>query len=116
MAQIINKISHISHMKAIFSHKKEATSTLNQGRKPIYLQDFDQRSLSCLIIQFFYKTWIFIDMILAECKQLPNFPVMSMSTMHKWCRKLGLFYMQYNKTFECVNNFLSMLCLRLASF
>ena len=33
-----------------------------------------------------------LDMILKECKQLRDFPVMTKSTLRKWCRKLGFCY------------------------
>ena len=40
------------------------------------------------------------DMILAECKTLLHFPVMSTNTLLKWCKKLGLCYKRCKKNKE----------------
>lgn len=42
-------------------------------------------------------------MVWAECKELPDFPVMSKSiTLLKWCRKLEFCYKHHNKKCKCI--------------
>ena len=43
-------------------------------------------------------------MMLTECEQLPDFTVISRSTLHKWRKKSGFCYMQSNKKYECIND------------
>ena len=57
---------------------------LHQGGKPIYLEHFEQRPLSRLILIFVCKQSLqlpALDMILTELKQLPQFPILSKSTL-----------------------------------
>ena len=44
-------------------------------------------------------------MILAECKQILTFPIMSMSTLCKWCRNLEFFYEKHNKKMQVYQRF-----------
>ena len=44
-------------------------------------------------------------MTLAECKQLPDFAVMSKSTLRKWCKKFGICYKQHNKKMQVCQQF-----------
>ena len=57
----------------------------------MYLDKFKYRFLSRLILGFFCRPspqLSILDMILADCKQLPNFPALRKSTLCKWCRKM----------------------------
>ena len=92
IAQIIVETCGISR-RQIFS-KKERAPALNQGRKFIYLDNFGQRFLSYLVLNFFSQLWT-VNRILAECflinlKQLPGFPVMSKNALHK-CFSIQLY-------------------------
>ena len=59
------------YFKKVNLKHKESALALNGGRKTIYIDNFNQRSLSRLILSFFYKTSLqlpTLDIILAECK------------------------------------------------
>ena len=50
-----------------------------------------------------------LDKNFTECKQLPDFPIMSKSKLRQWFRKLGFCYKQRSK---CTNNLVLVLCLQ----
>ena len=54
-------------------------------------------------------------MILEECKQIPEFPVMSTTTLFELCRKLGFCYEQHNEKYKCINGLLFILLLQPAT-
>ena len=67
--------------------------------------------LSYLILSFFLRPSSqlpTLDMILAECKQLPNFAVMSKSTLSKWSRKLGFCYKRCSKKMRAQQQFVAL--------
>ena len=45
------------------------------------------------------------DIILTECKQLPDFPVLSWSTLRKWCENFGFCYKLLNKKMQVYQKF-----------
>ena len=47
-----------------------------------------------------------LDMILAECKQLPGFPIVSKNILRKWCKNLNLAI----KKCRCINNLMLIWC------
>ena len=48
---------------------------------------------------------------MAECKLLPDFPIMSKSTLHKCCRKLDFVISRTIKKCKCINKVL-LFCLQ----
>ena len=61
----------------------KSAPALPQGRKSIYLEHFEQRPLSRLILIFVCKQSLqlpTLGMILTELKQLLQFPILSKST------------------------------------
>ena len=44
-----------------------------------------------------------LDMIKAECRQLPDFPVINKSTLRKWCEKPEFCYEQAYQQFDVDN-------------
>ena len=89
LAQRKSEICGIS-WRQIFNIKK---SLLHRGRISIYLDNFQQRSLSRLILRWFFFCGSSLqlstfDIILAECKQLTMSPLITKNTLWKWWRKL----------------------------
>ena len=84
--------------KANFKNQKESPPALNWGGE--YFDNFEQRPSSRLMLSVFGRPspqLPILDMILAECKQLPEFAVMSKSILRNCCKKLGFCYKRYNK-------------------
>ena len=115
IAQMINEIRGVS-TRQILNIKKEHAPALNWVTKCVYLDDFQQRSLSHFILSFLRRPFLqppTLDLILAEYKRLRDFSATSKSTLRKWCRKLAF----YNKSgtikeFTCQCSFMWMLRLQ----
>ena len=77
IAQTIIEICSILR-RQIFCIKKESAPALIRERKSIYLEKFGQWSLPRLILSFLVITRTqTLDMILADCKLIPDLPLMS---------------------------------------
>ena len=80
--------------KAKYENNKHPTPVLNHGRKHIYLDQFELRTLFRFVLSVFHRPTQQLPTLdmLVECKQWLDFPIMSYSTLPKWWRKLEFCY------------------------
>ena len=116
LRQLICEIYVVSRRQVF--NKKELAAALNQGRKSTYLDNFEQRYLSPLILRLFCRPspqLLSLDMILAECKQFLDFLVMSKSILVNSGKSLDFVVSRIMKKYNCINNFVLIVCLQPAS-
>ena len=87
-------------LKCVQKIGKAPAEKRKRGRKPLVIDDFDQKALSRLVLSFYTRSppqLPTLDLITEEAKEIPGFPQVSRSTIRKILMSQGFVYKQRSK-------------------